>query len=407
MDPRRSGSLGPRQDHLSGVAIPAPALATWARREVVTADKLNAATLAPLTYLSNPPRLTCRGVVADQRLPKGQRLYVRWAPSSDINGFTADADTRWFTAQDSGIYDLSASLTVESNGAPQANGDGVLLFLIKRAANGTQTSFAVIREIYEQPVSPQLLAVQTPAFLQAGESIGVALYLDSGSQSSTYQFSYGDAQHTFHARMVGAGATTSFGSPSEPPVAIPDWTDGELLAPADLMARISHPLQTLYNPSRFLASSVLDYTYTAFPNQRRSIPWRGSAFEQSGGWTLGAGGTTATAPQAGVYLVSYFTAVERNGTPSTQPDAAFQVHLVRNSAAITVHHRQLTRTGMWASGVGSELVFLNAGDALSIDLSASKPGITWRNPAIDPSNTEVWHSFSAVMLAPSATSMQG
>ncbi|MFD9792351.1 hypothetical protein ACFWXK_15530 [Streptomyces sp. NPDC059070] len=367
---------------------------------------MNSAVRAPLTYLSNPPRLICRGVAPGQKLLRGQQLYVRWtSPNNGVSGFTADSGAQWFTVPDSGIYLVSVSVTVDSLGSTQVDGDGVLLFLTKRATPGTQTSIAIVREIYQRP-GPQLYSVQTLAYLQAGESIGVALYLDSGSPSDAYRLSAGsDAQHSISAHMVGAGATSISGPPN-PPMTIPNWTDSEVLAPSDLFARITNPLRALYSPAAFLVQSVLDYSYTATPGQRRPIPWRGSAFEQAGGWTLGAGGTTFTAPKSGVYLVSYFTAVERNGSSGTT-GSSFQIHLVRNGTSVAAHHRQHTRTGMWASGIGSEVVFLNAGDALTIEISATAAGTTWRNPTQDSGTTEVWHSFSGVLLSPSATSMQG
>ncbi|GGP72035.1 hypothetical protein [Streptomyces melanogenes] len=368
---------------------------------------MNAAVRDPLTYLSNPPRLICRGVASGQKVPRGQQLYVRWTPpNSSDSSFPTDAGAQWFTVPDSGIYLVSASVTVDSIGSTQVDGDGVVLFLTKRATPGTQTSMAIVREIYQRPGIPQLYSVQTLAYLQAGESIGVALYLDSGSPSDAYRLTAGsEAQHSISAHMVGAAATLQSG-PTNPPITIPSWADSEVLAPSDLASRITTPLQVLYSPPAFLVQSVLDYSYTASAGQRRSIPWRGSAFEQAGGWILGAGGTTLTAPRSGVYLISYFTAVERAGTSGTA-GSSFQIYLVRNGVPIAVHHRQHTRTGMWASGIGSELVFLKAGDALSVELSAATAGTTWRNPTQDSGTNEVWHSFSGVLLAPSATSMQG
>ncbi|WP_033026887.1 hypothetical protein [Streptomyces rimosus] len=376
-----------------------PALGSWAQREVITASKLNGQIRAPQIYLSNSPRLSCRGVAPGQTVPKGKKTYVRWTPPALNAGFKADASAQWFTVPDSGIYVLSASLTAKP-GAVQEAGDGLMLYIYTRTANGTQTSVATVREVIQQPKGIQIASVCTVAHLQAGESIGVAAYLDSGSKSPSFALQTGAWEGLFSAFMVGPGAT-SMTSPIALPAPIEDWTDDSPITPATMNARVTRPLQALYSPPRFICRAVTPYSSPS--GKRRLIPWKASAFEQCGGWTLSKDGTAFTAPLPGVYLLAFFTSVRRGGPAG--PFGSFQSNVLHNGKVVSLHQRQNTRADYGSSIAATELVFLNAGDTVSTDFMGTGTGLTWQNSG--GGSAEIWDTLAAVMLAPSATSMKG
>ncbi|GAA2719205.1 MULTISPECIES: hypothetical protein [Streptomyces] len=98
----------------------APRIEPWAQREVVTARKLNAQIRDPQQYLADKPRLSCRGAAAGQTISRGSSTFIKWA-TAETNTFTADADRRWFTVPDTGVYVLTGSVSVKS-GSPSPPG---------------------------------------------------------------------------------------------------------------------------------------------------------------------------------------------------------------------------------------------------------------------------------------------
>ncbi|MFE7113949.1 hypothetical protein ACFU99_00770 [Streptomyces sp. NPDC057654] len=378
--------------------MPAPTLGSWSTREVVTAAKLNAQVRNPYRYLSAMPQLSCRGVVAGQSVPRGQRAYIKWA-APNLDGFRPDSASQWFTVPDTGIYIVTATLTLKA-GAIQLGGDGIAIFIAKRATSGTITSIAAVREIMQQQDGIQVVSAVAAVHFQAGEAIATASYLDSRSPSSTYNLQSGEWEGLFSAVMVGPG-TTSFSAPTAPPPAMETWTDGTRIGPADMTRRITAPLQALYSPARFACRAVSPYSSPS--NVGRQVSWATAEFEQCGGWALSRDGTAVTVPASGVYLICLSLAIQRDGTAG--PYGSWQVNLLRNGQLVSLHQRQNTGSSYGSSTMATEVVYLNAGDTVSTYFIGTGTGLTWRNFWNGP-NTESWDTFAAVMLAPTATSME-
>ncbi|MEU5186989.1 hypothetical protein AB0G83_07515 [Streptomyces klenkii] len=374
-----------------------PPIAAWAPREIVTAEKLNTQMREPLRYLSDMPRLSCRGAAPGQTVLPGSSTYIRWA-IAETKTFVADGERRWFTVPDSGVYVLSGSVSVKS-GPAQPYGDGVIIYVYRRTTAGA-VSVATVREIVQQSNDIQIISAVTIAHLTAGDSIGVAVYLEAGSPSSSYTVQAGEWETVFGAWMAAPSA--SFSAPPSAYVSAGDWRDGERVTPALMRARLSDPLTSLYNPSRFSLRSTLPYS--APSNQTARVGWSNAGFEESGGWVLSRDGATLTAPATGVYLVALSVATQRDG-----PEGAFgsyQVHLLRNGNLISLRQRQNTRSTYPTAISGTEPVFLTKGDQLSAAFLGTGTGLAWQAFGSDIRD-ERWNGFSAVMLAPAATGMKG
>ncbi|MFE9120880.1 hypothetical protein [Streptomyces sp. NPDC007172] len=332
--------------------------------------------------------------MAGQKIPRGKKIYVAWAPSQPT-GFTSQ-DSTWFTAPDSGIYVLSSTLSVGTT-ATAANGDGVVLYVDRRAVNGTIAPVATVRELALQ-ASVQVVSVCTVVHLRAGEAVAVASYLDSGSPNPAYAIQGGEWECHLSALMVGPGAASFTEAPS-PTGSLADWADQAVITAADMTARITTPLRTLYSPARILTRVVGPYASAS--GQRMLIPWGSATMEECGGWRMSGDGTTFTVPRSGIYLVTAFTGVQRDGTQG--PYGSYQVNLLRNGQPFAVRQRQNTRLNYSTAIPHSEVLFLAAGDTVSTELMGTGTGLTWRP---EPSN-DGWHAFGAVMLGPTAISMKG
>ncbi|MFF4223182.1 hypothetical protein ACFYZH_09990 [Streptomyces abikoensis] len=371
----------------------------WTQREVVSARKLNARIRDPLRYLADMPRLACRGAVPGQSVTRGQLTHLKWA-FADLNGFRADAARTWYTVPDTGVYVLHASVTVRA-GTTQAAGDGVIINLYQRASNGTLTNLAMAREIAQQSGDYEIVSTTTVVHLVAGDAIGTGVYLEAGTPPTTYTIQPGEWETVFSAWMVAPGAST-FAGKTTPFVAADDWADRELVTPAHMTARITQPLQALLNAPRVSIRAPLPYS--AASNQLTRVRWSASALEESGGWTLSSDGSALTAPAPGVYLLAFSIATRRDG-----PEGAFgsyQTNLVRNGELVALHQRQNTRSGYPTAISGTQLLYLRKGDTVSTDFIGTGTGLTWRDFGRDITD-ERWNHFTAVMLAPGATSMKG
>ncbi|MEU3351304.1 hypothetical protein [Streptomyces sp. NPDC037389] len=375
----------------------APPIATWARRETVTARKLNDQVRDPLRYLADPPRISFRGAAPGQSVTRGSSSVIRWS-TADTNAFSADADRRWFTVPDTGVYVLSGSVSVKS-GATQAAGDGVILYLYRRTASGT-VSVATVREIVQQPGDVQTVSAATITHLTAGDALAVAVYLESGSPSTAYAVQTGETESHFTARLTAP--VPAFSAAPSLFVAAGEWRDSEQATPAMMTARISDPIRGLYSPPRVSVARPLSYSTP--PNQAVRVGWSTAGFEESGGWVLSRDGTALTAPATGVYLVALTLAVQRDG-----PEGAFgsyQVNLLRNGSLLSLRQRQNTRSTYPTGISGTDLVFLSKGDFLGVDFLGTGAEVTWQGYGADI-RTERWNGLSAVMLAPGATAMKG
>ncbi|MFJ8384748.1 hypothetical protein ACIQ9Q_09585 [Streptomyces sp. NPDC094438] len=263
--------------------------------------------------------------------------------------------------------------------------------------NGTISPIATVRELSVQ-ASVQVVSVCTVAHLRAGDAIAMASYLDSGSPNPAYAIQGGEWECHLSAFMVGAGAA-SYAEAPVPVGSLADWTDQAVITAVDMTARITAPLRTLYSPVRVLTRAVAPYASAS--NQRTLIPWSTAVMEECGGWRISGDGTTFTVPRSGVYLVTAFTGVQRDGTQG--PYGSYQVNLQRNGQPFAVRQRQNTRIGYSTAIPLSEVLFLAAGDTVSTELMGTGTGLTWRP---EPSN-DGWHAFGAVLLGPTAISMKG
>lgn len=314
------------------------------------------------------------------------------------NGFSADTDRQWFTAPDTGIYVLNSSVSVKS-GTVQSAGDGVIINLYRRSPNGSTVSLATVREIVQASNDVQAVSAAAIVHLSAGDSIGVSVYLEAGSPSTTYSLQTGASETTLSAWM--RAPAPAFAAASSPFVAAGDWTDGEQIAPALMHARITQPYRALYNPPRFSLRYTLPYR--APSNQPARVSWSLAGMEECGGWVLSRDGSSITAPAAGVYLVSVCLATQRDGP--TGAFGSYQVHLVKNGELLSLRQRQNTRSDYPTSLCATEPVFLDRGETLATDLLGTGTGVTWRDYGNDV-REERWNALSAVLLAPSATSMR-
>ncbi|MCC3773663.1 hypothetical protein [Streptomyces sp. UNOB3_S3] len=375
----------------------APPIESWAQRETITARKLNAQVRDPLRYLADPPRMSCRGAAPGQSITRGSSTVIRWS-TADTNTFSSDAERRWFTVPDTGVYVVSGSVSVKS-GATQAAGDGVIVYLYRRTSTGT-VSVVTVREIIQQSNDVQTVSAATVVHLAAGDALAVAVYLESGSPSPAYAVQTGEGEGAFTAWM--AAPTTSFSAAATPFAPAGEWRDGEQVTPATMTARISDPIRALYNPPRVSVARPLPYSTP--PNQALRVGWSMAGFEESGGWVLSRDGTAVTAPATGVYLVALTLATQRDG-----PEGAFgsyQVNLLRNGSLLFLRQRQNTRSTYPTSISSTGLVFLSKGDFLGVDFLGTGTDVTWQDYGTDL-RTERWNGLSAVMLAPGATSMKG
>ncbi|MFK0295467.1 hypothetical protein ACIQU6_34050 [Streptomyces sp. NPDC090442] len=369
-----------------------PLLPTWTEREVVTATKLNEVR-ASYAYLADMPRLACRGYASGQTLnPGGARTYLRYTASS-VNDFSADSDGRWFTASDSGIYLINAQLTVRP-GQVQVTGDGVMLFIQKRAPSGAQSNIVTVRTIVQQSQTSQAVTACSIVHLVAGDAIGVAAYLDSGAKAP-YAVQDGGAFGALSVVMVAPAL--SFSASAAQLIDAEPWTDGEHIDAEVMTRRITQPLQTLYSPSRFACRAMAPYS--AASGERRIVPWRAGAFEESGGWTTN--GTAVTAPASGLYLVSLCAATMRTGPQG--PFGSYQLNLMRNEALVSLHQGQNTRSDYQASIAATGVIYLTAGDRLSVEFLGTGTGLTWKAPSDDASTR--WGTLAAVMLGASASGL--
>ncbi|MEU6959407.1 hypothetical protein [Streptomyces chrestomyceticus] len=310
------------------------------------------------------------------------------------NGFTPDEAAQWVTALDTGLYIISAQLTVRP-GTVQAAGDGVMLFVQTRAPSGAQTNVITVREIAQQSQTLQTITACSIVHLSAGTSIGLAAYLDSGAKAYAVQES--GALGGLSAFMVAPAS--SFGGSSAQLVTADTWADREHLDAEVMTRRITRPLGVLYNPPRFACRAMAPYS--AASGQRRALPWKaGGSFEQSGGWTTD--GAAFTAPASGLYWVSLCAATMRSGPEGAY--GSYQMNILRNGELVSLHQRQVTRTDYHASIAATDLIYLTAGDRLSVEFLGTGTGLTWRAPSDDDSTH--WGTIAAVMLGASATSME-
>lgn len=374
----------------------APPIESWAQREIVTARKLTRQIRDPQQYLADPPRLSCRGAAAGQTVGRGSSTYIKWA-AAETNAFSADSERRWFTVPDTGVYALTSSVSVKS-GPTQASGDGVIIHLYRRAPSGTVT-VASLREIVQQGNDVQVITSSTMAHLTAGDSIAVAVYLEAGVPSPTYAIQAGEWEGVFTAWMIAPAP--SFSAPPSPFIEAGSWRDGEQITPSVMQSRITDPIKALYNPPRFSVRTAAPFS--AGSGQTARVGWSSSGLEESGGWSLSRDSKALTAPASGVYLVSFCLAIQRDGPEGSF--GSYQMNLMRNGGLVSLRQRQNTRSS-YPSGIAAmEVLFLNRGDTLSIDVLGTGTGLTWSGFGNDIRN-EVWNSFSAVMLGPGAVNMR-
>lgn len=377
-----------------------PVIETWAHREVVNAHKLNTQLRDPLAYFADMPRLSCRGAVPGQSVSRGQLTHVRWAAAA-LNGFRQqDTYGTWFTVPDTGVYVIHGSITVRA-GTAQPAGDGVIINLFRRAPNGTLANLAMAREIAQQPNDYEIVSTVTVVHLLAGDSIGAAVYLEAGAPSTTYAIQPGEWETILGAWMVAPGASSITGRPA-PFVPAGDWADKERITPALMESRITQPMRSLLNPLRVVLRTPLPYS--APSGQPTRIRWAASGMEESGGWGLRRDGSALTVPASGVYLIAFSIATQRDGPEG--PFGSYQMNLVRNGELVSLHQRQNTRSGYPTSISATTVLFLKEGDTVSTDFIGTGTGLTWRDFGRDV-NDERWNQFSAVMLAPGASSMKG
>ncbi|WP_367132494.1 MULTISPECIES: hypothetical protein [Streptomyces] len=317
---------------------------------------------------------------------------------AETNAFVSDADRRWFTVPETGVYLVSGSVSVKS-GPVQASGDGVIVYLYRRVGSGA-VSVATVREIVQQAYDIQIISTAAIVHLTAGDLIGAGVYLESSSPSTSYTVQAGEWESTLSAWLVAP--TSAFSAGSTPFVAAGDWRDGELLTPSMMSSRITDPIRALYNPPRVSLTRPLPYG--AASAQAVRVGWSSAGFEESGGWSLSRDGTTLTAPATGVYLVTLTLATQRDG-----PEGAFgsyQVRLLRNGNLVSLRQRQNTRSTYPTGISGTDVIFLSRGDTLSAEFLGTGTGLAWQAFGADL-RTERWNGLAAVMLAPAATGMKG
>ncbi|MEU1312253.1 hypothetical protein ABZ419_25625 [Streptomyces cinnamoneus] len=322
---------------------------------------------------------------------------MRWATTT-TNAFEGDADRRWFTVPETGVYVVAGSVSVKS-GPVQAAGDGVIIYLYRRVGSGA-VSVATVREIAQQSYDVQIVSTAAIVHLTAGDLIGTGIYLEAGSPSTSFAVQSSEWESVFGAWMVAP--VPSFAAPPTAFVPAGEWRDGEQITPALMKERITDPIRALYNPPR--VSVVRPLPYSAASAQAVRVGWSRAGFEESGGWSLSRDGTTITAPATGVYLVASTLATQRDGPEG--PFGSYQVQLLRNGSLVSLRQRQNTRTTYPTGISGTDVVFLNKGDSLSSVFLGTGTGLTWQGFDVDP-RIERWNGLAAVMLAPAATGMKG
>ncbi|MFE7313821.1 hypothetical protein ACFU7T_12040 [Streptomyces sp. NPDC057555] len=271
-----------------------------------------------------------------------------------------------------------------------------MLFIQRRAPGGAQSNVITVREIAQQPQTPQTVTACSIAHLAAGEAIAIAAYLDSGAKAP-YSVLEGGTVGSLTAAMVAPSA--SFAAPSTQLVDADSWADGEHLDAETMTRRITQPLSLLYNPPRFAARSLAPYS--AASGQRRLVPWRANAIEESGGWVTD--GTAFTVPASGLYWVSLCAATMRTGP---QGDfGSYQMNVLHNGEVVSLHQRQNTRADYQSSIAATDLIYLSVGDRISVEVLGTGTGLTWTAPSDDESTR--WGTLAAIMLGTSANGMEG